>query len=257
MVKPNESFGAVAKEYQKYRSSYDLRTYKLLASLLGGKNKKYKILDIGCGTGKSTEPLTKIFKNTEIVGCDPDKAMLAEARANAKKLRLPIKYIEGRAEKMPFANNYFDAVIAGTALHWFGTKKAVKEIKRVLKPGGIFFVFWRFFKEGRSVDWLRVRRKYIPKSIAMKFKDNPPRLKKLFKQSGFVRNKLSRIYYSESRTAAEEIGAIKTNAAYLMLSEKKKKVYIEEISGVYRKISENSGFIVSQKEIFIFYGFKK
>jgi hypothetical protein len=42
-----------------------------------------------------------------------------------------------------------------------------------------------------------------------------------------------------------------------MLSEKKKKVYIEEISGVYRKISENSGFIVSQKEIFIFYGFKK
>ena len=68
-----------------------------------------KILDIGCGTGKSTEPLIKIFKNAEIVGCDPDAAMLAEAKASAKKLGLPIEYVEGRAERLPFVDDSFDA----------------------------------------------------------------------------------------------------------------------------------------------------
>ena len=257
MIKRSESFGAVAKQYQKYRSSYDLRTYKLLASLLGGKNKKYKILDIGCGTGKSTEPLVKVFKNAEIIGCDPDAAMLAEARLRAKKLKLPIKYMEGRAEKIPFTDNYFDAVIAGTALHWFGTKKAVKEIRRVLKPGGLFFVFWRFFKEAGSINWLKIRRKYIIKSIARKFKDNPRRLKKLFQQSGFAKGKISIIPFKERKTVAEEIGAIKTNAAYMMLPDKRRKDYLEEITREYKKIQGNRKFITDQREIFIYYGFKK
>jgi ubiquinone/menaquinone biosynthesis C-methylase UbiE len=257
MAKQNELFGSVASEYQKYRSPYDLRTYKLLASLLGGKNKKYKILDIGCGTGKSTEPLVKIFKKAEIIGCDPDQAMLAEAKANAKKLKLPIKYVEGRAEKLPFADDYFDAVIAGTALHWFGTQKAVKEIRRVLKPGGLFFVFWRFFKENGSINWLKIRRKYIMKSIARKFKDNPPLIRKLFKQSGFIRNKILQVPFKEKKTVADEIGAIKTNAAYMMLPEKRKQKYIEEITEAYRRIQGNKKYIITEREIFIFYGFKK
>ncbi|MDD4902378.1 MAG: class I SAM-dependent methyltransferase [Patescibacteria group bacterium] len=257
MAKQNELFGQVAKEYQKHRSSYDLRTYKFLASLLGGRSRQYKILDIGCGTGKSTEPLTEIFKNAEIIGCDPDKAMLAEARRRAEKLKLPIEYIEARAEKLPFADNYFDAVIAGTALHWFGTKKAVKEINRVLKRGGLFYVFWRFFKENGSINWLKIRRKYIIKSMARKFKDNLPRLKKLFKESGFIGNKFFSIPFKENKTIADEIGAIKTNAAYMMLPEKRKKAYIKEITREYKKIQGKNKFIIDQREIFIFYGFKK
>jgi ubiquinone/menaquinone biosynthesis C-methylase UbiE len=257
MAKINESFGAVAREYQKYRSSYDLRTYKLLASILGGKRKNYKILDIGCGTGKSTEPLAKIFKKGVIIGCDPDKAMLKVARLSAANLKFPIKYVEGRAEKLPFVDDYFDAVIAGTALHWFGTKKAVKEIRRVLKKNGVFFVFWRFFKENGAINWLKIRRKYIIKSLARKFKDNPPALKKLFKESGFVKTKIFKIAFNEKRTVAEEIGAIKTSAAYMALPDKKKKDYIKEITEAYKKIQDNKKFIVTEREIFICCGFKK
>ena len=250
-------FGSVAKEYQKYRSSYDLRTYKLLASLLGGKDKEYKILDIGCGTGKSTEPLAKVFKKAEIIGCDPDKRMLKEARATAKKQKLSIEYIKGWAEKLPFEDECFDAVVAGTALHWFGTKKAVKEINRVLKKGRPFFVFWIFYKEDNSNNLVKIRRKYIAKSIAKKFKDNPPLLKKLLKESGFAKIKFFKIVFTEKKTAAEKIGGIKTNAAYRMLPEEKKKNYIKEMAKEYKRILGKKKFIVNKREIFICYGLKK
>jgi ubiquinone/menaquinone biosynthesis C-methylase UbiE len=257
MVKLGESFGKVAKEYQRYRSVYNLKTYKLLASLLGAKNKKYKILDVGCGTGKSTEPLVKIFKNAEIIGCDPDKAMLAEARANAKKLKLPISYIEGRAEKLPFADDYFDAVIAGTALHWFGTKKAVKEIKRVLKPGGIFFVFWRLYKKNGPINWGAIKLKYKLTSPAERFKNNQKDLRDLFIGQGFKRFHIASVPFVEHSTATEEIGKIKTYSSYLLLPAKIRPRFIAEVAEAYEKAQINKKFIINSREIFIGYGFKK
>jgi ubiquinone/menaquinone biosynthesis C-methylase UbiE len=257
MVKPSESFGKVAKEYQKYRSSYDLRTYRLLAFLLGGRNKKYRILDIGCGTGKSTEPLVKIFKNSEIVGCDPDKAMLAEAMANAKKLKLPIGYTEGRAEKLPFTDDYFDAVIAGTALHWFGTKKAVKEIGRVLKSGGIFFVFWRLYKKNGPINWPAIKLKYKFTRPAERFKNNQKELGDLFKESGFKGFRVAHVPFVERSTAMEEIGKLKTYSSYALLPAKIKPKFIAEVAEAYEKAQANKKFIINSREIFIGYGFKK
>jgi ubiquinone/menaquinone biosynthesis C-methylase UbiE len=161
--------------------------------------KPYKILDIGCGTGKSTEPLIKFLKKAEIVGCDPDKLMLKEARQSASSLNLPINYVEGRAEKLPFANDYFDAVIAGTAFHWFGTAQALKEIGRVLKKDGLLFVFWKIFKEKDGVvDWKKITLKYKWKRTSTKFKDDPGRLKYLFQKTGFEKIKIARIPFAEN-----------------------------------------------------------
>jgi ubiquinone/menaquinone biosynthesis C-methylase UbiE len=256
MIKRKESFGLVAKQYQKYRSSYSLKIYKLLASLLGGKNKQYKILDIGCGTGKSTEPLVKIFKKAEIIGCDPDKAMLAEARRHAKSLKLPIDYIEGWAEKLPFENNFFDAIISGTAFHWFSTKKALLEISRTLKKKGLFFVFWnRTIKNDGVVDWLKIRQKYNWKTPVKKLTSNPNSLKKLFQKSGFKSVKIERTPFIATQSAEKFVGGLKTNSSYILLSEEKKKKLIGEIKEAFEKTEEKQ--IIIQKEIFICYGFKK
>jgi ubiquinone/menaquinone biosynthesis C-methylase UbiE len=256
MIKRSESFGTVAKEYQKYRTSYDLRTYKLLVSLLGGAKKEYKILDIGCGTGKSTEPLVKFFKKAEIIGCDPDKAMLAEAAANAKRLKLPIKYFEGRAEKLPFENDYFDAVIAGTAFHWFGTKKAIIEISRILGKSGLFFVFWnRTIKNDGVVDWLKIRQKFNWKTLGKKLTSNSGRLKKLFQQSGLKNVKIERMPFVETQSAEKFLGRLKTSSSYILLSEEKKKKFAGEIGEAFKKSKKKQ--IVIQKEIFICYGFKR
>ncbi len=51
-----------------------------------------------------------------------------------------VAYALGKVEALPFANETFDAVTACMAFHWFMNKKAIAEIKRVLKPRGVLCI---------------------------------------------------------------------------------------------------------------------
>jgi SAM-dependent methyltransferase len=50
--------------------------------------------------------------------------------------------LDGRAESMPFPEEWADAVTAGQAFHWFANDEALAEIHRVLKPGGGLGLIW-------------------------------------------------------------------------------------------------------------------
>ncbi|MBU4502701.1 MAG: class I SAM-dependent methyltransferase [Nanoarchaeota archaeon] len=81
------------------------------------------ILDIGAGTGIAE----KYFDN--IVMMDPSKELLKKAKG---------KTVVGKAEKIPFPDKTFDAIISITALHHTDIDKAIKEIKRVSKENCIY-----------------------------------------------------------------------------------------------------------------------
>ena len=139
-LKIKDKFGTQVNEYDKYRSEYPKEFYDFLFSLT--KTKKIEdILDLGCGTGKSTEPLVK--KNIKIVGYDHDSKMLSKARKNANERHLPITYQEGKSEDLPFKKNSFDIVTTGNAFHWFANEQTIRNIERVLKPEGLLFIHWK------------------------------------------------------------------------------------------------------------------
>ncbi len=255
MFKRSLSFGAVAENYQKYRGSYDIRVYKLLAKILGGPNKKYRILDIGCGTGKSTEPLVKIFKDSVIIGGDPDKGMLKVAKKSAKEKSLKIKYKQTRAEEMPFNSGYFDAIIAGTAFHWFSTKKAIKEIKRTLKPEGIFFVFWRRHKED-LINFSELRKKYKIKSFVNKYKNNNEFLVDTLKKLGFRDVKTEKVEFKSKTDLKKMIEDIKTNSFYLAMSAKKREEYLSDVENNFLSIAGTNKTITQNGEVLVAYGKK-
>jgi ubiquinone/menaquinone biosynthesis C-methylase UbiE len=71
-------------------------------------NKSYKILDIGCGTGRHSIELTK--RGYNITGIDLSESMLRKARDKAKENNLDIKFIKHDARKLPF-NKDFDVAI--------------------------------------------------------------------------------------------------------------------------------------------------
>ncbi|MFH1133680.1 MAG: class I SAM-dependent methyltransferase [Nanoarchaeota archaeon] len=80
---------------------------------------KGRVLDVGCGTGISG----KFFK--DIVGIDPSGEMIRKA---------PFPAVQGVAEKLPYADKSFDAVICVTALHNTEYPEvAVREMARVSK----------------------------------------------------------------------------------------------------------------------------
>ena len=90
-----------------------------------------RILDLGCGTGISTRQVAP--KAAAVVGCDPDSAMLQQAKSSGGK---NITYMAGGATCIPGKDASFDGVTIFSAFHWFANSTAIAEIFRVLRPGG-------------------------------------------------------------------------------------------------------------------------
>ncbi|MCC5621013.1 class I SAM-dependent methyltransferase [Nostoc sp. CHAB 5715] len=94
-----------------------------------------QVLDLCCGSGQTTQFLVKLSQN--VTGLDASPKSLQRARQN-----VPLAvYLEGFAEKMPFADNLFDVVHTSVALHEMQPeqlRKIISEVYRVLRPEGIF-----------------------------------------------------------------------------------------------------------------------
>jgi ubiquinone/menaquinone biosynthesis C-methylase UbiE len=95
-------------------------------------NKHKRILDVGCGMGQ-TLIAAKLPDGVEAYGVDCDK----EAVDAGRHLAPPnIKLQCGSGENLPFENEYFDLVFSRVALPYMNINKALREMARVLKPGG-------------------------------------------------------------------------------------------------------------------------
>jgi ubiquinone/menaquinone biosynthesis C-methylase UbiE len=97
-----------------------------------------KVLDVACGTGVlANEAARRVGPLGSVVGLDRNEGMLAVARRKAAG----IGWRQGLAEQLPFADQVFDAVISQFGLMFFEDRvAALKEMRRVLRPGGRFAV---------------------------------------------------------------------------------------------------------------------
>lgn len=93
------------------------------------------ILDIGCGIGQ-TLIASKLDDRHLVVGMDIEVEPLVYGSQHYKS----IQYLNGNAEKLPFADNSFDKIISRVALPYTNIPDSVAELSRVLKPGGSIWV---------------------------------------------------------------------------------------------------------------------
>lgn len=101
------------------------------------------ILDIGGGTGKYSEWLSKLKHQVYLV--EPIDKHLNIAKERSKKLKNKFKVIKGEASKLDFPNNFADVVILHGPLYHLQKEEdrllAINETRRVLKSGGIILGF--------------------------------------------------------------------------------------------------------------------
>jgi len=110
----------IAKSYNELHKEEQLKKLKIIKENIK-INSKTTLLDIGCGTGISTES----FK-CKAKGIDPSKEMISIAKNK--------NLIHGYAEKLPFKNKSFDVIVSVTAIHNFkDQEKALDEMLRIGK----------------------------------------------------------------------------------------------------------------------------
>lgn len=93
-----------------------------------------RVLDVGCGTGFFTEGI--VARTPHVWGLDITVEQLARAR---RKLAIP--WVRGDAERLPFHSGTFHGVLsAGSIEYWPDPAAALREMYRVLLPGGVALV---------------------------------------------------------------------------------------------------------------------
>lgn len=166
MATNREVFDEIAESWYRYR--HWSRFTKELEEL-ALRWRKGRLLNIGCAHGPDFLPFKENF---ELWGIDFSTQMLKQAQKYAAKFGLPVNLSVADAVFLPFADNTFDWAIAVATYHHVEgdeqRQEALKELWRVLKPGGEAFVtVWnkwqpRFWLRGKEVQipW-RVRGKIL------------------------------------------------------------------------------------------------
>lgn len=105
-----------------------------------------RILDVGAGTGMLLRDLQKSYPGAFLAGLDLAPGMGIEALHSYQDAGNQL-YVQGDAEKLPFADGVFDLVVSTSTYQWLNVlAQAFSEAKRVLAPGGIFL--FGLFGEG-------------------------------------------------------------------------------------------------------------
>jgi SAM-dependent methyltransferase len=114
-----------------------------------------RILDLGCGHGRGLAELATRAPSGQIVGADPSELMVEIAaqrnRALIKADRVEI--VLASAERLPFADASFDKVLCVHVLYfWKDLDASMREIARVLKPGGRLGLLFRTCADAAGVN---------------------------------------------------------------------------------------------------------
>lgn len=135
------SFGSVAADYERFRPPPPEAAAQWL--LPDGAR---RVAEIAAGTGKLTRLLTARAGHVVAVELDPRMASVLAAHIPGAAV------LCGRGEQIPLATGVFDAVVISSAWHWLDPARAVPEIARVLRPGGVLGVVSN--SPDRSVGWV-------------------------------------------------------------------------------------------------------
>jgi len=133
-----ESFGAVARQYERYRPTYPNALLDDLAML-----RPARVLDVGCGTGKVAVGLAG--RGLSVLGVELDPRMAEVARGHG----IPVEV--GAFETWDDAGRRFDLITCGAAWHWIDPELGMAKAAHVLRAGGTIARFWNYHVLDESV----------------------------------------------------------------------------------------------------------
>ncbi len=136
------NFDCAAQRYDQYAVLQREISQRLVERFDYIKIDPRQILDIGCGTGGLSVQLLKKFGHAQLVGMDFSLQMAKMFRHKIpwrRKLRKNVYTVCADAEELVFPAQRFDLVVSNLTLQWCNdVDRVFAEVKRVLRPGGLF-----------------------------------------------------------------------------------------------------------------------
>ncbi|MFI5844282.1 class I SAM-dependent methyltransferase [Catenuloplanes sp. NPDC051500] len=126
-----ESFGVDAARYDRTRPRYP---DEMIRTILAATTPHRDVLDVGCGTGISSQPF--LDAGCAVLGVEPDPRMAGVARLRGVEVE------ESTFEAWDPGGRTFDLVVAGQTWHWVDPVVGARRAAEVLRPHGRLAVFW-------------------------------------------------------------------------------------------------------------------
>jgi SAM-dependent methyltransferase len=137
------NWSAVSKDYLEHRNGYPPSFFNRLKDLGIGLPKQ-TILDLGTGTGALAIPFAQ--RGAVVTGVDPAEGQIEAARERAKALSLWVNFLVLPAENTELPDAHFNVVTASMCWGYIDKKTGAPEVKRLLKPKGLFLI--------SSINWV-------------------------------------------------------------------------------------------------------
>lgn len=136
-------FSGHAEHYAAARPRYPAALFEQIA---GWSPALERAWDVGTGNGQAAVALAEHFQS--VFASDPSDRQIAQAASHPR-----VSYSVQPAEKTQFEDASFDAICVAQALHWFDHDRFYAEVRRVLRPGGLFVAFgYDWFTLGAEFD---------------------------------------------------------------------------------------------------------
>ncbi len=103
------------------------------------ENRIYTVLEVGCGNGRDS--ILFAHAGIRVTSIDITPEAIELAKENAEKAEVKITFKVASAEKLPFNGSLFGAYYSLSVLHSTNLKQSIREAGRVLKQGGLAFIY--------------------------------------------------------------------------------------------------------------------
>lgn len=239
---PWSKFGPLCKYYALGRKEKPDAAYAILKSYV---NPNAAVLDLGSGTGISTRQLYKNgFKN--VIGVDRDSMMIKEAQS-ANNKGCSIRYIQADVSMgLPFPDEQFDLVSATSAFHWFSNPSSIKEVERILKPHGYYFIIGgkTRYQQTKKPNPIKENIERIMHEYgAVKPKKQTPSVADLLEAQGFKIIVDATIPYTHYYTKQELLNHVQSESSWNLVKESERIALLHKLEQYLNTVMDEQGRI--------------
>jgi ubiquinone/menaquinone biosynthesis C-methylase UbiE len=206
------TFDASAQKFDEIGTPF-FRYFGKIVAEVSEINSDDIVLDIACGKGAVTFPIAaNLSGKGHIYAIDFSQKMIQECKEVMKSLNHQnIEFLEMDAENLEFPDNSIDKIVSGFGLFFLpDIEKGLREIRRVLKPGGLM-VFSSWNNEFQLKWYMEIISKYIPQISRNLEDENKKITEKDFRTMEGLNKILNLSHFQKEQIFAENIDCFYNN----------------------------------------------